>query len=235
MDTKPGKSSSGILRNIKRLIFEDEGTSHEEFREPAPVPPVLPAQKPEPVSVPVYTKPVDTGAVPGGDLKEMKGRVLELLEKLNEEGIDFFEVWNAAADMGTIDAVSIKAAFTSLRYVDKSLTRDRLLSSARKYAAKIQEVIDQDVAQKQGLKQTVQSNLVNEKQQFEKEMNELETKIRDLQNQLSSKQQSYKELDSKYEDQLKDIDQKISVGRVAVNEVVSDIQKAIAIIEQNIN
>jgi len=235
MDTKPGKSSFGILRNIKRLIFEDE---HPGTPEPAPTPPAAPEKTPEPVAVtpvPVHMQPVAASPVPGADLKEMKGKVLDLLEKLNENGLDFFEVWNAAAAMGTIDAVSIKAAFTSLKYVDKSLTKEKLLSSARNYAVKIQEVIDQDVAQKQHQKQTVQNSLVNEKQLLEKEMGGLETKIKELQNQLSLKQQSYTELDGKYEDQLQDIDQKISVGRAAVHEVVDDIQKAIAIIEQNIN
>lgn len=235
MDTKPGKSSFGILRNIKRLIFEDE---HAENPEPAPVPPAAPVKTPAPAAatpVPVYIKQVDTSPVPGADLKDMKGKVLDLLEKLNEDGLDFFEVWNAAAAMGTIDAVSIKAAFTSLKYVDKSLTKEKLLSSARNYAVKIQGVIDQDVVQKQNQKQTVQNSLVNEKQLLEKEISGLEAKIKELQNQLSLKQQSHKELDGKYEGQLQDIDQKISVGRAAVHEVVNDIQKAIAIIEQNIN
>ncbi|MGJ7030755.1 hypothetical protein [Niabella hirudinis] len=229
MDIKPGKNSSGILRNIKRLIFEDDETVHEEPGEPAP-PPSVPVKP-----VTVYARPAEAGAAPGSDLKEMKARVLELLEKLNEEGIDFFEVWNAAADMGTIDAGSIRAAFTSLKYVDKSLTKERLLSSARNYAAKIQGVIDQDVAQKQNQKQTVQDNLVKEKQLLEREIGELETKIKELQRKLSEKQQSYKALDGKYDGQLKDIDQKISLGRSAVNEVVHDIQQAISIIEQNIN
>ncbi|MCD2424918.1 hypothetical protein LQ567_19195 [Niabella pedocola] len=236
MDTKPGKTSFGILRNIRRLIFEDEHVETTGTPEPAPVTPV---KKPEPVAVtpvvPVYVQPVHTETAQDTDLKEMKGKVLDLLEKLNEDGIDFFEVWNAAADMGTIDATSIKAAFTSLKYVDKSLTKEKLLKTGRNYAARIQEVIAQDVAQKENQKQGIQNNLVREKQSLEKEIQDLKTKIADLQQQLSAKEQSYKTLDGSYDSQLTDIDQKIRTGKAAVTEVVGDIEKALSIIEQNIN
>ncbi|MBO9592420.1 MAG: hypothetical protein J7599_05875 [Niabella sp.] len=237
MDTKPGKTSFGILRNIRRLIFEDEHV--EPTGTPAPTP-VAPVKTPEPVAVPpvvpVYVQPVSTETVPGtDDLKEMKGKVLDLLEKLNEDGIDFFEVWNAAADMGAIDATSIKAAFTSLKYVDKSLTKEKLLKTGRNYAARIQEVIAQDVVQKENQKQGIQNNLVREKQSLEKEIQDLKAKIADLQQQLAAKEQSYKTLDGTYDSQLTDIDQKIRTGKAAVTEVVGDIEKALSIIEQNIN
>ncbi|WP_300602811.1 hypothetical protein [Niabella sp.] len=236
MDTKPGKTSFGILRNIKKLIFEDEHVESTGTPDPAPVTPV---KTPEPVAatpvVPVYVQPVHTASMPGTDLKEMKGKVLDLLEKLNEDGIDFFEVWNAAADMGTIDATSIKAAFTSLKYVDKSLTKEKLLKTGRNYAVRIQEVIAQDVAQKENQKQGIQNNLVKEKQSLEKEIQDLKAKIADLQQQLAAKEQSYKTLDGAYDSQLTDIDQKILIGKAAVTEVVTDIEKALSIIEQNIN
>ncbi|MCF3110156.1 hypothetical protein LL912_15340 [Niabella sp. CC-SYL272] len=236
MDTKPGKTSFGILRNIRRLIFEDEHAAPTATPASAPVTPV---KTPEPVAVtpvvPVYVQPVDTATVPGTDLKEMKGKVLDLLEKLNEDGIDFFEVWNAAADMGTIDATSIKAAFTSLKYVDKSLTKEKLLKTGRNYAARIQEVIAQDVVQKENQKQGIQNNLVREKQSLEKEIQDLKAKIAELQEQLAAKEQSYQTLDGSYDAQLTDIDQKIRTGKAAVTEVVSDIEKALSIIEQNIN
>lgn len=236
MDTKPGKSSFGILRNIKRLIFEDEHVAPTGAPAPAPV---IPVKTPESVAVtpvvPVYVQPVHSETAQGNDLKEMKGKVLDLLEKLNEDGIDFFEVWNAAADMGTIDATSIKAAFTSLKYVDKSLTKEKLLNSGRNYAARIKEVIAQDVVQKENQKQGIQNNLVREKQSLEKEIGDLKAKIADLQQQLSAKEQSYKTLDGSYDSQLTDIDQKIRTGKAAVTEVVGDIEKALSIIEQNIN
>lgn len=237
MDTKPEKTTSGILRNIKRLIFEDGGLQTAASPEKPPVQAPSGEKLPEPSAAPapVYSKPVDAGTATDSDLKEMKGKVLDLLEKLNEEGLDFFEVWNAAADMGTIDATSIRAAFTSLKYVDKSLTKEKLLSSARNYAVKIQGVIDQDVAQKENQKQSIQNNLVREKQSLEKEIHDLKLKVEELQKKLTGKEQSYKDLDGTYDARLKDIDQMIHTGKAAVKEVVGDIEKAVSIIEQNIN
>ncbi|UZJ66222.1 hypothetical protein OKW96_09230 [Sphingobacterium sp. KU25419] len=54
----------------------------------------------------------------------MKLKVLGILERLNEQGLDFFEVWNAAAAMGKVDENTIKAAYTSLKYVDNTLTKE---------------------------------------------------------------------------------------------------------------
>ncbi|MNI92378.1 hypothetical protein D3C85_1200970 [compost metagenome] len=52
---------------------------------------------------------------------------------------------------------------------------------------------------------------------------------------MQNKEQDLKSLNVKYDPQLKDIDQKIALGNTAVNEVIADIEKALNIIETNIN
>jgi len=238
MENKPG-ISSGILRSIKKLIFEDEGISPVASNGEGTAPAANIIDQSSPVADPaqqVQSNPEQP--LPDAAPKEVKGmklRVLELLEKLNEQGIDFFEVWNAAAEMGAVTADSIKAAYTSLKYVDKSLTKEKLLSSGKNYALKIQQVIDQDVAQKQKQKQAIQTSRVNERQDLEKEITQLETEINELQKKLTEKQTSLNNVDGKYDTQLKEIDQKISTGQIAVKEVAADIEKTLSIIEKNIN
>ncbi|HEX7756880.1 MAG TPA: hypothetical protein VF421_16125 [Niabella sp.] len=233
MDKKP-KAASGILGSLKKLIFEEDRNT---------IPVDTPASQPEQQSplpdtvIQSTAAPADSPGTeePTANTGEMKIRVLDLLEKLNEDGIDFFEVWNAAAAMGTIDATTIKAAFTSLRYVDKSLTKEKLLTTGNNYAVKIKEVIDQDVAQKQKQKTTLQANRVSEKQALQKEVSTLETQIKELQTKLTDQQKKLGTIDSSYDAQLNAIDLKITIGRAAVTEVVTDINHALSIIEKNIN
>jgi predicted RNase H-like nuclease (RuvC/YqgF family) len=171
---------------------------------------------------------------PVSDVKQMKVKVLEILEKLNEPGIDFFEVWNAAAEMGAVDGNSLKAAFTSLKYVDKSLTKDKLTATGKRYAEELQRTIAADVARKQQQKQSIEQQLVKEKETLATDIQDLERKLNELSQQLEIKQKNLREINSKYEPQLRDIDGKIALGNTAVAEVVKDIQKALDLIESNI-
>lgn len=236
MSEEPVKNSFGILRSLKKLIFEDSPEP------PAPVP-QAPAAAADPVLKPtenVTKNPQtnltqNTSDLPVTDVKQMKVKVLEILEKINEQGIDFFEVWNAAAEMGTVDAVSIKAAFTSLKYVDKTLNKDKLIRTGQNYATELKKVIDKETSQKQQQKETIEQSLVNEKNSLTQEVQTIEKNIEELKEKLNARQKDLKDINSKYEPQLRDIDHKIAIGNTAVTEVVADIQNAIHIIETNIN
>lgn len=236
MSEGPANNSFGILKSLKRLIFEDGPETA--VPEQAAAPSVSKEETKSQGAVtnnPQTHLTQNTSDLPPVDVKQMKLKVLEMLEKLNEPGIDFFEVWNAAAAMGSVDAGTIKAAFTSLKYVEKSLDKERLLSSGRNYAAELKKTIDQETRQKQGQKETIEQNLVREKESLNEEIKGMEKEIEELREKLASRQKDLKEINGKYEPQLQDIDRKIATGNTAVNEIVIDIENALRIIETNIN
>ncbi|SHM98071.1 hypothetical protein SAMN05444266_11646 [Chitinophaga jiangningensis] len=237
MNEEKDKNSFGILKSLKKLIFEDDPNA---VPPPSPAPqPVAPQQKAPVTSAAVppplpATPPPLPGQQPVSEVKQMKLKVLEMLEKLNEPGVDFFEVWNAAAEMGGVDGNNLKAAYTSLKYVDKSLDKQKLLQSGQHYAAELKNIIDRETAQKQQQKQAVEQEQVREKANLGNEIQELERKLNELRQQLEIKQKSLREINSKYEPQLRDIDAKIALGNTAVAEVVNDIQQALQLIESNL-
>ncbi|MCW3465885.1 hypothetical protein [Chitinophaga nivalis] len=235
MNEEKEKKSSGILSSLKKLIFEDAPEPEAVTPNPS-VAPVIPANKATAPATPppLPVQPANTVEAPVSDVKQMKLKVLEMLEKLNEPGIDFFEVWNAAAEMGNVDASTLKAAFTSLKYVDKSLNKEKLTSSAQRYVAALQKVIDRETSQKQQQQQTLQQNLVQEKASLSGEIAQLEKQLETLREQLRKKETDLKEINSKYEPQLREIDSKIAIGNSAVAEVVKDIQHALQLIESSI-
>lgn len=232
MGEETAKNSFGILNSLKKLIFEDSAETTDNLQD-RPLPPTKAA---EPVTNQAQTNLKQNVTVIGvTDVKQMKVKVLGILERMNEPGLDFFEVWNAAAEMGSIDATTIKAAFTSLKYVEKDLNKQKLLATGRNYATELKKVIDQESSQKQQQKQTIENNLVDEKDSLVSEIKSIEQNIADLKTKLQAKEQDLKSINAKYDPQLKDIDQKIALGNAAVNEVIMDIEKALSIIETNIN
>lgn len=232
MGEETAKNSFGILNSLKKLIFEDSTETTDNLQD-KPHPPIKAA---EPVTNQAQTNLKENVTVIGvTDVKQMKVKVLGILERMNEPGLDFFEVWNAAAEMGSIDATTIKAAFTSLKYVEKDLNKQKLLVTGRNYATELKKVIDQESSQKQQQKQTIENNLVDEKDSLVSEIKSIEQNIADLKTKLQAKEQDLKSINAKYDPQLKDIDQKIALGNAAVNEVIMDIEKALNIIETNIN
>lgn len=228
------KNSFGILKSLKKLIFED----NTEQEPSAPVASTTPSGNATPATAPVTAthEPVNTpiqhtAGLPVGDVKQMKIKVLEMLEKLNQPGIDFFEVWNASAEMGGVDGNTLKAAFTSLKYVDKGLNKDKVKTSGQYYLDELQNVINRETAQKQQQKQTIEQNQVKEKANLGEEILQLEKKLEELSRQLQTKQKELREINSKYEPQIRDIDNKISIGNTAVAEVVADIRHALNLID----
>ncbi|WP_131537371.1 hypothetical protein [Pedobacter nototheniae] len=236
MGEETAKSSFGILNSLKKLIFEDSAETTDNMQDKGQNPVQENAKAPEPVTNQPQVNLKENVTVIGvTDVKQMKVKVLGMLERMNEPGLDFFEVWNAAAEMGSIDATTIKAAFTSLKYVEKDLNKQKLLTTGRNYATELKKVIDQESSQKQQQKQTIENNLVDEKDSLVNEIKSIEQNIADLKAKLQAKEQDLKSINAKYDPQLKDIDQKIALGNAAVNEVIADIEKALNIIETNIN
>ncbi|MBV7530270.1 hypothetical protein [Chitinophaga sp. sic0106] len=237
MNEEKDKNSFGILKSLKKLIFEDDPNA---VPPPTSAPQPVASQQKAPVTsaavpppLPVSPPPLP-GQQPLSEVKQMKLKVLEMLEKLNEPGVDFFEVWNAAAEMGGVDGNNLKAAYTSLKYVDKSLDKQKLLQSGQHYAAELKNIIDRETSQKQQQKQAVEQEQVRERANLGNEIQELERKLNELRQQLEIKQKSLREINSKYEPQLRDIDAKIALGNTAVAEVVNDIQQALQLIESNL-
>ncbi|RAJ77428.1 hypothetical protein CLV59_107195 [Chitinophaga dinghuensis] len=233
MNEEKEKNSFGILKSLKKLIFEDEPAAEASAPAATPAAPAAPEVR-NPATYSQTPPPLPITASPATDVKQMKIKVLEMLEKLNEPGVDFFEVWNAAAEMGAVDANTLKAAFTSLKYVDKTLTKEKLTATGKRYADQLQDIISRETTQKQQQKQSVEQQQVKEKESLVTEIQELERKLNELRQQLDNKQKDLREINGKYEPQLRDIDNKIAIGNNAVAEVIADIRKALDLIESNI-
>ncbi|GEM64669.1 hypothetical protein SF1_26510 [Sphingobacterium faecium NBRC 15299] len=247
MTDQENNKSSSILNSLKKLIFTDHQETSSEERSPSPIkqqnptPPTITkeytnASERNPISNNQLPPAIPITANDGStDIKQMKLKVLGILERLNEQGLDFFEVWNAAAAMGKVDENTIKAAYTSLKYVDNTLTKEKLKTTGTNYANKLKETIAKETQQKEAEKQKTEQDREFEKTTLNNEIKTLTDSISKLQDDLQKKQVALAQINTKYEPKLKEIEQKISIGNAAVNEVVTDIQTTLAIIDRSIS
>ena len=245
MSNNENQRSSGILNSLKKLIFEDDKTSSAP-QSPTPAP-AAPTQEKLNTPTQTYTsvtQPVATGKTPppipitandgSTDLKEMKLKVYAILEKLNEQGVDFFEVWNAAAAMGKVEENTLKAAYTSLKFVDSSLSKEKLVATGTNYANKLKETIAKESDQKQEEKKRTEQDRTMEIANLNSEIKTLTENITKLQDDLQKKQVALGQINEKYEPKIKEIEQKIAIGNAAVGEVITEINNALHMINQSI-
>jgi hypothetical protein len=219
---------SGILRGLKKVLFTSGTEEEQVVSAPTTVP--LKSTGNETIS------PVDAGQFagdPGG--KDMKLRVYQLLENMNKPGVDFFEVWNAAVEMGGANISNIKSAYTSLKFADKSLSKPKLLETGAAYMSGLKSVIETESHKRLEEK----SRLEKEKEQVRSglvaEINALEQQIAGLQERLAAKKAESETIEEKYEPKIKEIDFKINAGRQSVGIVMNEMQQVLDIINKELN
>lgn len=227
-ETKSG-FGTGLLKGLKNLLFHpdpDEATAS--VIEP---PPPTPTPKPVATTAPVISAPPSSG----DEIKDMQLKVYQLLESMNQPGCDFFEVWNAAVEMGGANSANIKAAFTSLRFADNTLSKAKLLETGNYYKNNLQKVIDTEIQKRQQDKTGLIQQKEQQKSGLSNDIASLEQQLVALQQQLADKKADYTSIEAKYEPSIAEIDKKIAIGQQSVNKVVADMQQVIDIIQKELN
>lgn len=217
----------GILKGLKRILFTNTGTDEAEEI-------IAPVVKPAP-SITSDDKNTVAAEDPGNNVKEMKLRIYQLLESMNKPGCDFFEVWNASIEMGGANSGNIKAAYTSLKYVDKTLTKAKLLETGDFYITSLTKVLDAETIKRKEEKDKLLVQKEQEKTNLTAEINDLEQQLIALQKKLADKKTQNEGINQKYQPQIEAIDDKINNGRQSVNSVLNEMQQVVAIIQKEIN
>lgn len=216
----------GILKGLKRILFTNAPGEPEQPVAPAAVPAA-------PIIADTNTNMPANEA--GGNVKEMKLRIYQLLESINKPGCDFFEVWNASIEMGGANSNNIKAAFTSLKYVDKSLNKEKLLETGDFYINNLVKVLDAETAKRKEEKDKLLVQKEQQKTNLSAAITDLERQIVTLQSKLAEKKKESDSINEKYQPLVSEIDHKITNGQQAVNSVVSEMQQVISIVQKELN
>lgn len=212
--TRPG---SGILRGLKKVLFTQDD---------------MPAQQATPDTAPATVTAAPSAGASSGD---MKLKVYQLLESLNKPGMDFFEVWNAAVEMGGANSANLRAAYTSLRFADKQLTKEKLVQSGTEYITTLQQVIEKESAKRLEEKNLLETQRENTRRRLDEDMQRIEAELKSLQEKREALRREREGIDENFGPRIRDIDEKIDAGRQAVDGVIGEMQAVISILQQDIN
>jgi hypothetical protein len=233
MSDEKGGFGSGILKGLKNLLFTDGGSTD---AAPAPsntVPVSAPTAPPPPAVKPIVPPPA--ASAPVGDAKEMRLKVYQLLESMNQPGCDFFEVWNAATEMGGTNATNIKAAYTSLRFADATLSKEKLVQTGQHYKTSLLNVLDTETRKRQEEKNDLLRQEEQAKSNLQQSIAQLEQQIAGLQQQLAAQKAEADNIHDKYQPAINEIDAKMAAGQQSVSSVVAEMDQVLAIIQQALN
>lgn len=232
---------NGILKGLKRVLFTSAPDENPNTTYPAD-PSAQTANKPPLPSPKVADNPVVMTPFPvapspemGNDVKDMKLKVYQLLEQMNKPGVDFFEVWNAAVEMGGANANNLKSAFTSLRFADKSLSKSRLIESGNGYVKDLQSVFENESKKRQQEKASIAAEKEQVRTGLTSEIEGIQMQITELQKKMNIQQKKLLSLDENYNPRLLAIEQKINNGSDAVQSVLAEMQQVLQIINKEIN
>lgn len=220
--------SGGLFGGLKRLLFK------EDLSEPAqPVAPATSSQPtPQPVQPPATITEQETFT--GTPDEQMRAKAYQLLESINQPGCDFMEVWNAAEENGGATGANIKSAFNALKYADKSLTKEKVLTSGAYYADELQKALDADIARKTAQRQQLDTEKQQQRQQLSDTVQSIEQQIADLQQSLTDKKNLLAELDNSYAPKITELEQKMSTGKATISAIIQKMRTMLSIVEKEL-
>lgn len=220
----------GFFNGLKKMIFKEEDVPlPAQEPEPAPVKVAEPAiVKPQPVST------YDTSAIPVEAREDAAKKAYQLIESINQPGVDFFEVWNAVEENGGAQAASLKQAFNTLKFADKTLTKEKLLSSGNYYKNELQKALDNDVQKKNGERAAITNKIRESKETLTAEVHSLEEQVIRLQKTIAEKQAELSNLQAHWQPKLEDIEKKIQTGKHAIEGVISKMQTLLSLAEKEL-
>jgi len=228
MSDNNDRFGSDILKGLKRVLFTSADEDEKTIMPAAEIP--VSRQNPEPI------KPQATESFSGeSEIKDVKLRVYQLLENMNKPGVDFFEVWNAAVEMGGPNSANIKSAFTSLKFADKSLTKAKLQETAAAYMSGLKTVIETESHKRLEEKARLDKEKEQVKSSLVAEINTIEQQIAGLQEKLLAKKSERDTINDKYDPKIAEIDKKINIGKQSVNSVLTEMQQVLDIINKELN
>jgi hypothetical protein len=156
-------------------------------------------------------------------------------EGLNQEGYDFFEFFQAIISSNSVDNPQMYGmAITMAKSMDKSVTKDKLVSSSDYYINGLNNIYNTIVETGNNKKQNLINQKESETHNLTVDLAELKSQLDRITNEINSKQSQLNSIGTKYQPDINEIDSKMRANDYAKNIILTNIQKVKSGIVNNI-
>lgn len=221
-----------LFSGLKRLIFKDTP----ETEAPASVPPPpIPEDRPARPTVAATAPPVfsDWPAQSHSGIDETtRAKAYQLLESINQPGVDFMEVWNATTENG--GPSGLKAAFNALKYADKTLTREKVITTGRFYIDSLQKALATDLEKKRSQQAQLEAEKATQHRTLTEAISGLEAQMAALQTALAEKREALAGLETQYAPKVQELEQKTQSGKVTIENLLQQMQNLLQVAEREL-
>lgn len=231
---KTPASSGSSWGGLKKLFFTEEHLEKQATEIPENAPVVTqsaPVQQPFPSNPSTNPTTITSTSVVADP--SLEDKLFSLLEKINDPGMDFFEVWNAAEEMGGVNPTNIKAAMTSLKFADATLTKEKVISTGDNYVKKLTDIYSTEEKRKLQEKQTLEQAKTQEAKTLQTEVDNLEDQIKNLKTQQEGKKTELNQINSKYDPQINQVETRIQQGKIAISNLIKKMENVLLIVKSN--
>jgi len=176
-------------------------------------------------SAPAPAQPsIDTSTVSN----EMFNKALEIYENgfdsLNQPGYDFYEFFKAVIQVGVDNSQTYPMAYAMATAMDKTITKEKLLSQSDFYVSEINKVYNDYVTKGNAKRQEIINQKNHENQSLLGELELMRQQLEALQTQMADRQSKLSAIDVKYGPLINEVEGKLSANDMAKQRIVSSIE-----------
>lgn len=170
--------------------------------------------------------------------EELASKFLEAyqtaFEKLNQDGYDFFEFFQAVIHADINNPQTYNMAFGMGKAMDKTASKEKLLSQSDYYVSELNSLFQKNVSDGNQKKQDLINQKQTENQNLNEELFSLKQQFEAIQIQIQDKENKLNLIDSKYQPKIAEYDNKLLANEFAKNKILSTIETVKQGITQNL-
>lgn len=146
-------------------------------------------------------------------------------DALNQAGYDFYEFFQSVCEGGLENSQVYAMAFKMGTVMDKTITKEKLLSQSEFYCTEILKSYNQYVTSGSNKKQELVSQKETENQTLTNDLSLLKQQLENITIQIKNKESKLSLIDDKYQPLLAEVDSKLKANEFAKSKLISTIEQ----------
>jgi hypothetical protein len=156
-------------------------------------------------------------------------------EKMNKEGVDFYEFYKSII-IGDVNNLQLyPMAFNMLKNLNPNFTKESAEKDSDFYLSNIQSAYESLKSSGENKKDSLIQEKENEKKSLTKNISNIKNQLEKLKNDLNQSEMELNAIDLKYETPINDVTLKLEANEIAKNKLTTNIKKVVDNLKTTIN